>query len=74
VMVRYDQLQEQYRPDQFEVLLVGSSYPTRVLATVGCTTPALQTDNLCRGAAQGLHGDLRTGPSRRAHHAATAPG
>jgi hypothetical protein len=54
----YEQLRQQYRPDQLQVLLIGESPPDP------CTderrffyAPTLQIDNLYRGVAQGLYGD-----------------
>ena len=58
VTVWYEQLREQYWPDQLQVLLVGESPPDP-----GANerrffyAPTLRIDNLYRGVAQGLYGD-----------------
>jgi hypothetical protein len=58
VTVWYEQLREQYRPDQLEVLLIGESPPDPGAAGRRFFyAPTLQIDNLYRGVAQAIYGD-----------------
>jgi hypothetical protein len=58
VTVWYEQLREQYRPEQLEVLLIGESPPDPESGERRFFyAPALRIDNLCRGIAYGLYGD-----------------
>ena len=55
--VWYEQLREQYRPDQLEVLLIGESPPDPGGGNRRFFyAPTLQIDNLYRGVAQALYG------------------
>jgi hypothetical protein len=54
----YEQLREQYRPEQLEVLLIGESPPDSGTGERRFFyAPALRIDNLYRGVAQALYND-----------------
>jgi hypothetical protein len=54
----YEQLREQYRPDQLQVLLIGESPPDPGAGERRFFyAPTLQIDNLYRGVAQALYGE-----------------
>jgi len=54
----YEQLRDQYRPDQLQVLLIGESPPDPGNGVRRFFyAPTLQIDNLYRGVAQGLYSD-----------------
>ncbi len=55
----YEQLREQYRPDSLKVLLIGESPPDPGAGERRFFyAPSLSYDNLYRGVAQAMYGDL----------------